>query len=757
MNYHRQNNVTLPLLLILALLGFTQSPALARPDSIGAGHRGDCSQVQARIVDGRVFLEARDAPYGCVVKKILEGSNVRYRIWNPEDRLITISIKGAQVEDAIRLVCENYAIVYEFSKKTHEFRFAAVTLATSDKKDAYTGNDNREGADKAHKAYAAPAFFGDKAAPLPDYRKGEIVVWFAQGVEREKIDEINAFVGVKIKKKLSAKGIYKVHVDDDSRVSAIVALYKASGLVRAAEPNYLRYPQAEGNPDDPQLSNQWGLYAVEAFAAWGIEEGDPSVVVGVIDTGIDYMHPDLHDNIWINEAEKNGIEGKDDDGNGYIDDIYGYDFADNDVDPMDKAGHGTHVAGIIAAVTGNGQGIAGSAPGVRLMPLKVEPDSEEGFAEADIIEAMEYAQEKGVHIFNCSYGSSASSEIEYGIIQELVRYNTILVCAAGNDGLNNDLPENGNYPSDYDLDNIISVAASNDTGSLDSLSNYGKVSVDLMAPGVDILSAYPHSTDAKIIAGGGGTEIAANGFEFGGMTQPEGVYGILYDCGQGYPDQIPGAVDGNIALVQRGNRDGNDFYFYEKVANVQSQGAIGVIIYNNEAGDFSGTLITPGDWIPAVSVSDQAGETLLTYVQTGVTLVNAIDDDASYVFMSGTSMAAPFVSGLCSLIRSRRREMDYREVIGAVLASVDPVDGLEDMLSTGGSVNFYDALGLVLVPGDLNGDNKVGLDDLILSLKIMSGFTSEKIIFHPFAVPSAASSIPPSESLYILRKIAELN
>ncbi len=275
------------------------------------------------------------------------------------------------------------------------------------------------------------------------------------------------------------------------------------------EPNYLWYP-LEVPPNDPYFRYLWGLHNegqafmeplgipltgrpdadIDAPEAWAQREDASDVIVAVIDTGVDISHPDLRDIIWVNEGEipDNGI---DDDGNGYVDDVHGWDFYHDDNTVFDDAvddDHGTHVAGTIAAVANNSTGVAGIAWGAKIMPLKfLGPD---GGATSDAIRAITYAAQHGATLSNNSWGGGGYSEALRLAIKEA---GILFVAAAGNDALDNDIFPH--YPSSYDLDNVIAVAASDWVDGLASFSNYGQQSVDLAAPGFWILSTVPGGYD----------------------------------------------------------------------------------------------------------------------------------------------------------------------------------------------------------------------------------------------------------------------
>lgn len=250
-------------------------------------------------------------------------------------------------------------------------------------------------------------------------------------------------------------------------------------------------------PNDPRFSEQWPLHNtgqtygtvdvdIDAPEAWSIITG-ADVVVGVIDTGIDYTHPDLAANIWTNPGEIPG-NGIDDDNNGYIDDIHGYDFVNNDGDPMDDHGHGTHVAGTIAAVGNNGLGITGVNWRAKIAAIKFIGANGSGWT-SDAIKSVLYASDMGINITNNSWGGGGYSDALKDAIDTAGANNGLFVAAAGNNYNNADYYPL--YPAAYTSDNIISVAATNHFDQRAWFSNWGKKSVDLGAPGYAILSTVP--------------------------------------------------------------------------------------------------------------------------------------------------------------------------------------------------------------------------------------------------------------------------
>ena len=274
-----------------------------------------------------------------------------------------------------------------------------------------------------------------------------------------------------------------------------------------------------GNGADPLLARQWGMKDIGAELGWKKGRGAP-IIVAVIDTGVDYTHEDLADNIWRNNGEMgpdaNGAEkssnGIDDDNNGFIDDVIGWDFAKNDNKPFDPAkgslglllgggnpGHGTHCAGNVAARGSNGRGISGAAPDAKIMALRFLGEKGNGTT-ADAIKAIRYAVDNGAKILSNSWGSIGEGSAEGGentALREAIQYaqdkGVLFIAAAGNGmrgrGYNNDTAAGlAAYPASYDFENIISVAAIDAKDRLGKFSNYGEKTVDIGAPGVKVFS-----------------------------------------------------------------------------------------------------------------------------------------------------------------------------------------------------------------------------------------------------------------------------
>ncbi|MCD6334823.1 MAG: S8 family serine peptidase, partial [Candidatus Latescibacteria bacterium] len=357
----------------------------------------------------------------------------------------------------------------------------------------------------------------------------------------------------KIVPESALQGIYQLRLDPDADVEQAATAYRADPSVLYAQPNYLmrdcgmnphrkaaksaknfktqglpfsassaslrcetpkseiRNPKSCLSPNDPRYADQWALPKLGWDRIFTHAKTFQEVLVAIVDSGVDYEHEDLAERIWINKAERDGIEGVDDDGNGYVDDIRGWDFTDaptlpgngdyvgRDNDPMDESGHGTHVAGIVGAASDNGKGIAGIAPNARLMCLRAGLRlSVGGFLEDDdVAAAIVYAADNGAQVINMSWGDPRLSPLIRDVIRYAEHQGCVLVAAAGNEG-----KEALYYPAG--LDETIAVSALESGDNLASYANYGW-NLDVVAPGSNILSTKPDDQYGIL----GGTSMAA--------------------------------------------------------------------------------------------------------------------------------------------------------------------------------------------------------------------------------------------------------
>ena len=487
----------------------------------------------------------------------------------------------------------------------------------------------------------------------------------------------------------------------------LIAELSRDPSVETAEPNFIRHPFAN-IPNDTLFPQLWALRNtgqsvngttgvagddIKFVQAWSLARpGTNDGVVAVIDSGVNYTHPDLAPNMWTNPGEiaNNGL---DDDGNGFVDDLHGYDFADGDPDPSTTSVHGTHVAGTIAAAGNNSLGVIGVDFQAKIMALKIGSDSDpETFDDAAAIQAIDYCilmKGRGVNLvaINASWGGGGFDSALRSAILSASSVGIIFCAAAGNDGTNNDTTPN--YPSSFRLANEIVVAATGMNDALASFSDYGPTTVDLAAPGVNILSTVPMNGDPTIaLVLKGATNYAASPFEFSAATT--GITAQIYDCGLGYPSNFPPAVNHNIALIQRGT-----LFFTDKVVNAMAAGARAAVIYNNTNGNFAGTLQFASNWIPTVSLSQADGLALKASLPGTGTVVST---NSGFQYLEGTSMAAPHVAGAVAFAAMNFPGDTMSQRIQRIIASVDGVPALIGKVRTGGRLNL-----LRIVDSDRNG------------------------------------------------------
>lgn len=499
-------------------------------------------------------------------------------------------------------------------------------------------------------------------------------------------------------------------VRDHSRKTAdLIQELKDDPDVEAAEPNYLRRVSAVV-PNDADFSKLWGLsnsgqtvnasagvsgVDIQYLKAWKLSRSAtaadaPEVVVAVVDTGVDITHPDLAANVWTNPGETAG-NNQDDDGDGYTDDVHGYDFAENTAAITDSGYHGTHVAGTIAAVGRNGLGIIGVEPHAKILPLKVSSDGD-SMSTSAILSAINYVlklKARGINIVavNASYGGSSSTTAERTAIEALRDAGIILVAAAGNDGTNND--SRPQYPAAYTTANIITVAALDQDGTLASFSNYGSTSVDIAAPGVNVYSSSPAASTTVAGVRMSGTSWTAVPIEYSGLTDSAGITGLVVDCGIGNTAEFPASVSGNIALIQRGT-----LTFADKVTNAAKAGARAAIVYDNTADALSAgnwTLNTAGGWLPALHITQASGQAILVKMAAGsstATVLNYPGTEGGYRFLDGTSMAAPHVTGAVAFAALNFPDETMAARRTRILSHATPLAGLTGKVSAGAYLNL---------------------------------------------------------------------
>ena len=606
--------------------------------------------------DGLLSFDVRDVAIEDLLLAVGEKTGIPIAVSPGLNERITLRLRDRTLEEVLAAVCGNRAVVYEYNGERKDFRIVAAGAVAgiagegaglippgtgttlSDPGVSAVLSEAAAGTERKKTVAASP----DRGNPVgreeprdtqgrPLYKSREILIQFRPGVDGDGIAALHRTLGSMVISSYRGGLLQRLRVRDGISEPAAAALYRESPLVELAERHALRYPLRM--PNDPEYpGKQWNLQKISMPQAWDINLGRPEVAV--IDTGVDYTHPDLGENIWINawEIPDNRI---DDEGNSYVDDVRGWDFADGDNDPKpyptpqkpNPDSHGTHVAGIIAAVTDNALGIAGTAWRSRIMALKVQSDADVEMLEADIVAAVDYAIARGARIVNCSFGGETYDPIEYQAFVRLREQGILAVCAASNNSKNVDTDPVKTYPAYYDLDNIISVAWTDGSDNLAAGSNYGAASVDLAAPGGSVFST----------------------------------------CHTG----------------------------------------------SSEGG---------------------------------------------YCYKSGTSMAAPHVAGAAALVMAANAGWDYRQVRAALLDTVDSLPQLAGKVASGGRLNAYAAVRAALLPGDVNGDGRVLLDDAVGALQITADMRPD---FPSGMAPAWADmdgdgKIGAVETIFILQKAAEL-
>ncbi len=355
------------------------------------------------------------------------------------------------------------------------------------------------------------------------HKRGEMIVKFKDDAPQAMRDFVIQTY-TKNDKELRGRGKgRKLTIKDGLELSNVLFEVKQmDSIIEFAEPNYIvtgtgfvsdtktdkaratrnrRASQASSTPNDPQFVAQWALdntgqgggafgSDIGAIPGWQKVKGDRDTVVAVIDTGVDTRHPDLARNLWSNKREANGKKNEDDDRDGYVDNVSGWNFVNDTPNVNDDHGHGTAMAGIIAAETNNRQGIAGVMWQASLMPLKALDSTGSG-AISDVVEAIDFAVSHGAGVINCSFGTEAFSQSLFDAINRASLSGVLVVTSAGNNGW--DLSQTPYYPASYAASNLIAVAATNNNDLLATFSNYGANNVHVAAPGIDVLTTYPNN------------------------------------------------------------------------------------------------------------------------------------------------------------------------------------------------------------------------------------------------------------------------
>ncbi len=571
----------------------------------------------------------------------------------------------------------------------------------------------------------------------------QVIVQFRSGVSAGERGSVLSARDARAARTLGKPGLTLVRLSDGASVQATVAALEQDPNVAFAEPNYV-YRLTQTIPNDPDFGLLWGLnqvgdHDIDAPEAWDTQTGSSNVVVAVIDSGVAYDHPELNGNIWVNPAED--VDGVDDDGNGRIDDVRGWDFVQNDNTPLDFNGHGTHVAGTIGAEGNNAAAIAGVNWDVSIMPLRAA-SAGGSLTNGHIAAAINYACAQDAHVVNGSFGGPGRSTAISNAIKSNPCKDTLFVFAAGNDGdvLNNNTAASNSFPCEYHrpsphgvgAKNIVCVAATNVNDGLASFSNRGKSAVHLAAPGVDIYSTWPEwspvfSDDLEASfanwAQAGGTAAWLQTNELANS----GSFSMTDSPGGTYPNNQNITVRNNAALNLSGQAGCAVDYALELLMRDfdPSTGAVfdwfAIERATSSGGPWTEISFYFGDTVPPAG---SGGFALLTddlsaldgdvsaYFRFLVHSDNTVRDDGAHVDdvvvkclqaggedyneIDGTSMATPHVAGVAALLLAQEPAMTPAQLKNAILKGVDKKSNLSNHVSSSGRLNADKSLDIAM-------------------------------------------------------------
>jgi len=589
------------------------------------------------------------------------------------------------------------------------------------------------------------------------YVPGEVIVKFLDSASKA---TIAAAGGQMIKSTAGGEErLQRVRLEKGESVEHALEKYRHSSAVEYAEPNYIH--QLAAIPNDTQFrTSLWGLHNtgqtvngtvgtvdvdIDAPEAWDITTGSSNVIIAVIDTGIAYDHPDLAANMWRNPGEIPN-DGIDNDNNGFVDDVFGYDFRSGDSEPMDpidltadttggNRGHGTHVAGTIGAVGNNNSGVTGVMHTVKLMALKAG-GVDGGLPSSAIAEAIRYAVRNGARVINASFTRRGDcSQLEYNALSDANAAGVMVLAAAGNlDKLGPDNDANPIFPASYSttkcgsaLPNVIAVAAIDQKGAIAAFSNFGATSVQIAAPGVDINSTEPTSNTRDLFLHNFDSNPMGLGYTFIGTNNSWGFTNTLSSspstsmtdspAGNYLNDTFSSATGPVFSTAgQRGCRLESLLRLAtqettEKIGGDGIQTDVsddgGVNKWSNESG-WTGTTDGRFDRFTMAELPDRKPN--VQYRFEFVSNSSIVDDGVylddvraycvsgtpsatnDYQFLSGTSMATPHVTGVVGLLLSINPNLTVAQIRNAILNTGEASPLLKDKVSSGRRLNAFNAL-----------------------------------------------------------------
>jgi subtilisin family serine protease len=590
----------------------------------------------------------------------------------------------------------------------------------------------------------------------PDHLRHELIVKYKSGTHRKTASALKKTIGATTIKKFKIIDAEHIGIPDSISVNDALDIFRNDPNVEWAEPNYIRRAMALSPPNDPFFTRMWPLQNtgqavnntpgtetadIDALEAWETTTDCSNVIIAIIDSGVDLNHPDIKNNLWTNPGEIDG-NGIDDDQNGFIDDVHGWNFVDDNNDVSDSNDHGTHVAGVIAAQGNNNVGITGVCWSAKLMILKFLNTSGTGNT-SDEISAIEYAVANNAKIINASFGESGYLQGEYDAISAADSAGLLYVAASGNQGFDNDAKAQDDkiYPGGYDLSNIISVAASDQDDQLPDWSVYGATTVDLAAPGSNVYSSYPN----REAVWSSTFDTNADGWTLTGSwarVSLSPAYLTDSPSVDYFPNTETTATSPVIYLSERGSailtfrirgssESNNDILYLETSTSPDGPWTIqpvDVVTLTGSKKHFEdGISGTYPAWADAASVITDVNDAPTAYIRFHFSTdasnqddgwdiddltILAVDmnypDPASdhYQFLSGTSEATPFVTGAAGLIWSHTPGLSSSQVKNSLINGVDQLPAFENKVLSGGRLNLYNSLRLSLSePIDDNTDD----------------------------------------------------
>ena len=584
--------------------------------------------------------------------------------------------------------------------------------------------------------------------PVPEYAKGEVLVMFKKGVKGNTAQAIASSISAKVERTYETisriNGQLHAHLKSrENTTMEMVRELEKHPNVAAVSPNYRLHSDAV-TPNDPSYSNLWGMnntgqtggtagIDINAPDAWQAHTGSSGVIVAVVDSGIDYNHPDLTANMWVNPGEIAG-NAIDDDGNGYVDDVYGINAITGTGDPMDDDDHGTHCAGTIGAVGNNSVGVAGVNWTVGLMAVKFIDASGGGWT-SDAIECVDYvvlmktSYSQNIVVINASWGGGAWDANLKSSIEAAKTAGIVFCAASGNSGMDNDASPH--YPSSYNCKNIISVMGVDDDGN--TYGNYGATSVDIAAPAVSILSTVrgkytPQSGDIIFddMESGGNAAWSTGGTSAWSITTTEDPYLTNPNFPVPSPPHFWADSPGVMYAINSDN-------WVEWASDIDLSGLVGTDTYIGfgatmyiedywdqcylEFSSNSGSTWTQiydwGDiggggyyWTPWDFKIDDSYKTANFRFRFHLVSDSTVSyegfnfDDIGigttvtygYDYFTGTSMATPHVSGAIALLSARYPAMSPQNIFKRVLKRNTPLASLTGLCRTGAMLNLWKAI-----------------------------------------------------------------